>query len=185
MLTSIHRKRKLQLGLGLALGIIFGFLLQKGGVTGYDVILGQLLLRDFTVLKVMLTAVLVGSLGVHFLVSKGMATLHCKSGSVGQTLIGGLIFGMGFAILGYCPGTLAGAIGQGSLDALFGGLTGILLGAWLFSLCYPLVREKVYPLYFFGNVTVPEIVKQDPWKVLVFMDVAIVMFLGVLEMTGL
>jgi len=44
-------------------------------------------------------------------------------------VIGGLLFGIGFGILGYCPGTLVGAIGQGSLDALFGGMIGLLIGA--------------------------------------------------------
>lgn len=185
MLTELHSNRKIQLGTGFAMGIVFGFLLHKGGVTSYDVIVGQLLLKDFTVLKVMLTAVLVGSLGVRFLVSGKMARLHLKSGSVGQTVIGGLIFGVGFAILGYCPGTLAGAIGRGALDALFAGLPGILLGAWLFSLCYPLVKEKIYPIHSFGDVTIPEITKKEHWKVLTVMSAAIIMFLTVIELSGL
>ena len=46
-----------QWGSGLAAGVLFGFLLQKGGLTGYDVLIGQLLLSDFTVAKVMITAV--------------------------------------------------------------------------------------------------------------------------------
>lgn len=184
MLTHLHSKRQLQLGIGLTTGIFFGFLLQKGGVTSYDVILGQLLLKDFTVLKVMLTAVLVGSLGVHFLVSGGMANLHPKTGSVGQTVVGGLIFGVGFATLGYCPGTLAGAIGQGALDALFGGLPGILTGAWLFAICYPTVRDKIYPMGNFGNVTFPELLKQDRWKVVTLLAMAIIFVLFAIELAG-
>ncbi|MBN2586104.1 MAG: hypothetical protein JXR55_02320, partial [Candidatus Fermentibacteraceae bacterium] len=62
MLTALHGRRKLQLFLGLLAGIIFGFLLQKGGVTKYEVIIGQLLLVDFTVVRVMLSAVVVGML---------------------------------------------------------------------------------------------------------------------------
>lgn len=93
---------------GLAFGIAFGFLLQKGGVTKYDVIVGQLLLTDFTVIKIILTAVLTGMLGIYFMKSKGWVTLYPKSGSVGKNVIGGLIFGVGFALLGYCPGTIAG-----------------------------------------------------------------------------
>jgi uncharacterized protein len=49
----------------LTFGIAFGFLLQKGGATKYDVIVGQLLLTDFTVLKIMLSAVLVGMIGIY------------------------------------------------------------------------------------------------------------------------
>ena len=56
MFTTFHSKKGIQLLLGLGMGIVFGFLLQKGGVTNYDVIIGQLLLDDFTVVKVMLTA---------------------------------------------------------------------------------------------------------------------------------
>ncbi|NLE39586.1 MAG: YeeE/YedE family protein, partial [Pirellulaceae bacterium] len=69
MLTNLHSKNGLQLLLGLLLGIAFGFLLQKGGVTYYDVIIDQLLLKDFTVVKIMLTAMVTGMIGVHVLVS--------------------------------------------------------------------------------------------------------------------
>src|SRR4030067_839035 len=133
MLKQLHSNEKLQLGIGFLVGILFGFLLQKGGVTKYDVIIGQLLLTDFTVVKIMLTAMITGMIGVHLFRTLGLVQLHPKPGSLGSTVIGGLIFGGGFAVLGHCPGTLAGAVGQGSLGALFGGLAGILLGAGLFS----------------------------------------------------
>ena len=61
MLKSLHSRKAVQLILGLVMGILFGFLLQKGGVTSYHVIVGQLLLKDFTVVKIMLSAVIVGS----------------------------------------------------------------------------------------------------------------------------
>ena len=124
MLSSIHNNRTVQLALGLCMGICFGFLLHKGRVTQYDVIVRQLLFEDFTVLKVMLSAVLTGMFGVHVLVKLKIARLHIKPGSLGSVVIGGLIFGAGFAILGYCPGTLMGAVGQGSVDALLGGRHG-------------------------------------------------------------
>jgi hypothetical protein len=56
MLVALHKNKKAQVVLGLLFGIAFGFLLQKGGVTDYDVITGQLLLTDFTVLKLMPSA---------------------------------------------------------------------------------------------------------------------------------
>ena len=64
MLKSLHENKKIQLIIGLIIGIFFGFFLQKGGVTNYNIIIGQLLLTDFTVFKVMLSAVIVGMLGV-------------------------------------------------------------------------------------------------------------------------
>lgn len=137
---DIRKKRHLQLILGLLCGIVFGFLLQKASVTEYDVILKQLLLTDFTVVKVMLSAVLVGMIGLFILNRAGYITFHVTRGSVGSTVIGGLIFGIGFALLGYCPGTVAGAIGSGWLDALFGGAVGIVIGAGLFAALYPRLK---------------------------------------------
>jgi hypothetical protein len=75
----------LQLFLGLAIGFCFGFLLQKGGVTRYDVIMGLLLLQDWTVLKVILTAILTGMIGIYLLRIPGLAKLQkstsCKPNS--------------------------------------------------------------------------------------------------------
>jgi len=104
MLKAIHEKKTPQLVMGFFVGILFGFLLQKGGATKYDVIIGQLLLADFTVIKIMLSAVITGMIGVHLLRSLGLAKLHPKPGSFGSVVIGGLIFGAGFGILGYCRG---------------------------------------------------------------------------------
>ena len=109
MLEKLHNQKKLQLPIGLAIGFCFGFLLQKDGVTRYDYIMNQLLLRDWTVVQIVLTAIATGMVGVYFLRSEGLAQLHKKSGSFGATVIGGLIFGVGFGLLGYCPGTMAGA----------------------------------------------------------------------------
>ena len=71
MLKTLHQSKGIQLAIGFFLGIVFGFLLQKGGVTQYDVIIGQLLLTDFTVLKIMLSAVVTGMIGIHLLRGPG------------------------------------------------------------------------------------------------------------------
>ena len=122
------KTKRMKLFWGLLFGIIFGFLLQKGGVTKYDVIINQLLLTDFTVLKIMLSAVFTGMIGLYFMQNRGWIKLRPKAGSWGKNAIGGLIFGIGFALLGYCPGTIAGAIGNGYLDAITAGLIGIVIG---------------------------------------------------------
>jgi hypothetical protein len=62
-------RNRSSLAWGFLFGIIFGFLLQKGGVTKYDVIIGQLLLEDFTVIKIMLSAVVTGMIGIHLMKS--------------------------------------------------------------------------------------------------------------------
>jgi len=167
VLKSLHANKRAQLVIGLLVGIPFGFLLQKGGGTSYDVIIGQLLLTDFTVLKVMLSAVITGTLGVHLLRSLGVVQLHPKPGSVGASAIGSLIFGLGFGSLGYCPGTSAGAVGQGSLDALFGGVIGMLIGAGVFAHVYPRLRAGILPRGDFGDVTLPQLLKVHPWLVVI------------------
>ncbi len=185
MLKALHENKGTQLLIGFVLGIGFGFLLQKGGVTRYDVIIGQLPLQDFTVLKVMLTAVVVGKIGIHFLRGIGMAQLHPKPGSMGSTLIGSLIFGAGFAILGYCPGTMVGAVGQGFLDALFGGIPGMLLGAGLFAALYPRLESRILSRGSFGELTLPQLLKVNHWWVIVIVAVMIIVLLALLESSGL
>ena len=185
MLKELHIKNKIQLVIGLVIGIIFGFLLQKGGVTKYDVIIGQLLLTDFTVIKVMLTAMTTGMLGVHLLKSFGIAQLHPKPGSFGSTAIGGLIFGVGFGILGYCPGTMAGAVGQGSLDALFGGVIGMIIGAGLFSEFFPKLEKSILNRGDFGEMTWPQLIRVNPWSIIIPMAIGIIALLFWIEKSGL
>ncbi|AJF07470.1 DUF6691 family protein [Geoalkalibacter subterraneus] len=184
MLEKIHRNRAVQLFLGFVMGLLFGFFLQKGQVTKYEIIMNQLFLEDFTVVKVILTAVVTGMVGIFFLKRKGLARLHPKAGSIGSTVIGSLIFGVGFALLGYCPGTAAGAVGQGSLDALFGGVFGILAGCALYAVIYPWLERHILNLGSFGEITLPELFKADPLKVNAIVAGAILVVLVALEFSG-
>lgn len=170
---------------GLAFGVVFGFLLQKGGATKYDVILGQLLLTDFTVLKIMLSAVVTGMLGIYLMKSFGWVQLYPKSGSFGMNVIGGLIFGIGFAVLGYCPGTIAGAIGNGFLDALVGGVIGIWIGTGLFATLYPKLLKGILAKGDYGDVTLPRLLKVNDWVVVIPAAVLIILVLYWIESAGL
>lgn len=170
---------------GLAFGVVFGFLLQKGGVTKFDVIVGQLLLEDFTVLKIILTAVVTGMLGIYLMKNLGWVELYPKSGSWGMNVIGGLIFGVGFAMLGYCPGTIAGAIGNGYLDALVGGLAGIWIGSGLFAALYPKLNQGILKWGYFGDVTLPKLLKVNDWIVVLPVAALIILILVWMENTGM
>ncbi|MDD4363337.1 MAG: YeeE/YedE thiosulfate transporter family protein [Atribacterota bacterium] len=184
MFKKLHSQNKTQLLLGLLMGIIFGFLLQKGGVAKYDVIMGQLLLKDFTVIKIILSAIIVGMVGVYFLKDFKLAQLHPKPGSIGMTIIGGFIFGIGFALLGYCPGTISAAIGQGNIDALAGGLLGIIIGSGIFAHLYPGL-EKILKKGWFGEITIPEYLKVNHWIVIIPICLLIILFLYTIELIGL
>ncbi len=183
-LMLIRRNEQAQVILGLLFGIVFGFLLQKGQVTSYDVIMGQLLLTDFTVVKVMGSAVLTGMIGFCLLKHRGLVQRHVQRGSWGSNVVGGLIFGLGFGLLGYCPGTVAGAVGQGSLDALFGGVIGLLLGAGIFARVYPTLSRKILNRGAFRSQLIPDLLHVHERTAIVLMAIGIVAVLGGLEMMG-
>jgi hypothetical protein len=179
------KNKRIKLFWGLFFGIIFGFLLQKAGVTKYDVIINQLLLTDFTVLKVMLSAVVAGMIGLYVMQKFGWIKLRPKTGSWGKNAIGGLIFGLGFALLGYCPGTIAGAIGNGYLDAVTAGLVGIVLGSGLLATVYPRLKEGVLKRGYFDNVTLPQVFKVNNWVIIIPLAILIIVILVLLEQARL
>ena len=117
--------------------------------------------------------------------SLGWVTLHPKSGSFGTSIVGGLIFGVAFAVGGFCPGTAAAAVGSGHLDALFGGLAGMIVGSALFAAAYPRLKKSILDAGYFGRVRLPELLKVNDWVVVVPMVIAIVAFLWWLERAGL
>jgi hypothetical protein len=126
----------------------------------------------------------VGSIGVYALRAFGLARLHPKPGSFGASVLGGLVFGVGFAVLGYCPGTVAGAVGQGSMDALFGGVLGIVLGSGAFAVAYPRLSRGVMSVGDFGDVTLPRLLKVNDWVVVLPMSFLIVLLLWALRGAG-
>lgn len=148
--------------LGLATGILFGFLLQKGRVAKFSVIVGQFLLKDWTVVKIMGTAVVVGSVGIYALVAAGQASLHVKPLLLGGVLLGGALFGAGMTVLGYCPGTTVAACGEGRRDAMVGVL-GMLAGALAFVAAWPALQPVVKGLGDAGKVTLPGLTGTSPW----------------------
>ncbi len=150
-----------QLVIGLLFGIVFGFLLDRGGATDYEVIRTQLLLQDFAVLKIIFTAIIVAGPGLYLMAKRGLISLHLKPTRPVANLVGGLIFGVGFALLGYCPGTAPGAVGTGSVHAVFG-IVGMLLGAALYAALYPRLRTLLHK----GErpqLTLHELLHTNPW----------------------
>lgn len=147
---------------GLLFGVVFGFLLHRGGVTEYDVIVKQFLFRDFTVLKVMFTAIVVGGIGVFILHGQELANFHIKPATMLAVILGALLFGIGMVIYGYCPGTGVAAIGAGKLDAL-AGFGGMLVGGALYAFTYDWVAAKVLPVADLGKVRLPEVVGGPDW----------------------
>lgn len=180
----VEKNPTVQLLLGLVFGIAFGFLLQKGGVAKYHVLVGVLLLRDFTVIKVMLTAILVGMIGIFALRRAGLVKLHVKPTRYAANIIGGLIFGVGFALAAYCPGTGAAALGQGNLDAI-AVMVGMIAGSYVFAEASAWVGRKLNPIGDRGELTWAQLLRLPSLPVIVGFAGAILAVLVVLWRGGI
>lgn len=150
--------------LGLVTGIAFGFLLQKGRVLRFDKQIGALLFKDMTILKFMLSAILVGMVGILILKGAGIIKLSHKPMNLGALLIGGALFGGGWAIMGFCPGTSVGALGEGRWHAIFA-IAGMLVGAAIYAELYPFFKASVLSWADFGKIGLPEALGISPWLV--------------------
>lgn len=155
-----------QLLYGLITGIFFGFLLQKGRVLRYDKQLGALLLKDMTIIKFMLSSVVVSMVGIYLLVDLELVKLSLKATVLGGNIIGGLVFGLGWGLLGYCPGTSAGALGEGRWDALWG-IGGMLLGAAIYAEAFPAMKATILTWGDYGKITIPQLLGINHWLIIV------------------
>ncbi len=169
------------IALGAVTGLVFGFLLQKAGVTRYNTIVNQFRFRDFTVLKVMLTAIVVGAVGVYAMLQMGMIKgLSVKGAELAMNAGGGAIFGVGMVLLGYCPGTALAAIGQGSRDAIVG-VGGALVGAAVYAEAYPFLSRTLEPIGKLGKVTFADVTHASPWWFIAGLAVVAIGLFVVLE----
>ncbi|MBI5099740.1 MAG: YeeE/YedE family protein [Nitrospirae bacterium] len=151
---------------GLITGIFFGFLLQKGRVVRYDKQMGALRLMDMTIVKFYFSAILTGMIGVTVLHKLGISPSLILPVNIGANIIGGLIFGIGWAIIGYCPGTALGALGEGRIDALWG-IMGMLVGAALFAEVFPVISDTILTWGKEGSITLPQVFGINDWFIII------------------
>jgi hypothetical protein len=162
--------------MGLVTGVVFGFLLQKGRVIRFEKQIGALVLKDMTIFKFMLSAALVGMVGLYILSDAGVIKLSHKPMDVGGIVLGGALFGAGWAIMGFCPGTSVAALGEGRIHALFA-IVGMIVGAAVFAELYPAFASTVGAWMDFGKIGLPEALGISHWVVIpVFWVVVIALF---------
>jgi len=148
----------------LFLGVFFGFALNKAGLTKYNKIVNVFRFTDMAVLQFMMTALVVSMSGLYLLRGLGWVTFPSVPATyIVGNLVGGLIFGVGMALSGYCPGTCAAGAGEGKLDYIVPGLLGFLVGAVIYGLTYEAVFPAISAIANYGNVVMPDLWNLDPF----------------------
>ncbi len=144
--------------LAFMIGIAFGFVLERGGLGSARKLASQFYLTDMTVFKMMFTAIVTAMLGLYILTTTGVinaSSLHVTPTYILPQAVGGLIFGVGFILGGYCPGTCCVSASTGRRDSV-AFLAGMVSGIVLFGeILFPLVSGFYYstPL---GRMTLPD-----------------------------
>jgi uncharacterized membrane protein YedE/YeeE len=146
------------LWLALGIGVAFGFVLERAGLGSAVKLAGQFYLRDLTVFKVMFTAIVTALVGLAALDAAGVvdrAAISLPDTFLLPQLVGGLIFGVGFIVGGYCPGTGCVGMASGHGDGV-AVVLGMLAGVLAFGELYP-VLAGFYTLTPLGPATLSEV----------------------------
>lgn len=142
-MMPLHPSTWLSYTFAILSGFAFGFVLERAGFGSSKKLAAQFYLRDMTVLKVMFTAIVTAMLGLAVLRALGVVdweAMYVNPTNLGPQVVGGLIFGAGFAIGGYCPGTSVVAAVTGKLDAVVF-LLGAMVGVLKFSALWPWIQS--------------------------------------------
>ena len=164
---------------GIAMGIVFGFALEKSRVFEPGIIVGQMQMRNFIMLKVFLTAVATGAVVLAVLNGFGYVKLQPKAALYAADIVGGLILGAGITLAGACPGTTLAQVGAGYRDALFT-LIGGLCGAVAFSYAQPAL-SKTFLAQGGGKLIFTDLIGVPYWIGALMLAGAIVAILVALE----
>ncbi len=169
----------------LVLGILFGWSLHKAGLTHYARIVNVYRFRDMTVMRFMLTALVVGAFAIQAGIDLGFATsAPIPPTSMLANVVGGVVFGVGMATAGYCPGTIVAEAGEGRLDAWVAGLSGLIVGAIVFGLLQPVVMPTLARVGALGRVTFASLTGASSWLVLLVFGQVVVLVLILIARVG-
>ncbi len=148
------------------IGIVFGVIIQWTRVDTFDKIAGFAMLHGFKVPKMLFFSIGIASIGLYFMIKMGWAHYHVKPIIIGGLIIGGIIFGIGMAILGLCPGTGPVAVSEGNIDVFTGLIGGLLAGA-LFTYLYPDLKTIMGPNM--GKITLTQLFgKHADWFIFLY-----------------
>ncbi|HZD90594.1 MAG TPA: DUF6691 family protein, partial [Pseudolabrys sp.] len=128
---------------GLLSGVLFGYVLEHAGFASPRKLTAQFRFSDWSVFKVMFTAVIVAAIGLYGAMALGLMQpngVFIPTTYFWATLAGGALIGAGMAVGGYCPGTSAVALASGRFDALFF-MAGMVIGTGLFASVYEAIKS--------------------------------------------
>jgi len=155
--------------IAVILGFFFGLFLERGGMGNPHKLTGVFYLTDFSVPKVMFTAILIAATGLYLLSDLkllDMTRVWVVPTFFWPQLLGGALFGIGFLVSGYCPGTAVAGFASGRLDALVT-MVGIGAGTLVFAIVYPAI-EGFYFSSSMEGATLPSVLGLNHWVVMVF-----------------
>lgn len=159
-------------GTALTSGILFGYVLEQAGFASPCKLTAQFRLTDWSVFKVMFTAILVAAIGILLLQTDdtfGSTGFYVPQVILGAVAIGGALIGAGFAVGGYCPGTAVVGAMSGRLDGFIFAF-GMLAGIWLFSASFD--SAWMQTLLNAGRIeakTLPALLGVSPWIIVAAM----------------
>lgn len=162
---------------GALMGLAFGVALEKGRVFEPGMIIGQFQLRNWTMLKMFMSAVATTLVVVSALTSLGLAELSPKADLYPAVIAGGLIFGMGMALTGACPGTVLAQIGAGYKDAWMT-VAGGILGAMAYGYMEPYLSQMNNGP---GKITLADVFEVPYWMLSLPLAGIIAIILFILE----
>lgn len=164
---------------GLIIGILFGFVLERSGFGSARKLTAVFYLRDFAVPKVMFTAIITAMMGVFYLSALeilDVSKLYFSPTYVLPFIFGGFLFGVGFLIGGYCPGTALVAMVNRKLDAFvfaFGVCFGILFFSWIYK-----PAQGILTATSMGTITIPQWLNVHPGWVIIGVIIFAFFFMG-------
>jgi uncharacterized membrane protein YedE/YeeE len=132
----------------------------------------------------MLSTILVAMVGTYLFKDIGLVKLSIKPTILGGVILGGLIFGIGWGLLGYCPGTSAGALGEGRFDAIWG-ILGMLAGAALYAEAYLAMKKTVLTWGDLGKITLPQVLGVNHWIIIAIIVIGGLLLFRWFEKKGL
>ncbi|MBF0463529.1 MAG: YeeE/YedE family protein [Nitrospirae bacterium] len=167
---------------GLIIGLLFGVVLQKGRLCKYDTVSGLFRLQDFTVFRLGTPILMVSMLLVYMLTDMGIIELHVPKTVIIPQIVGGLMFGAAISIMGFCPGTAVGALGEGSLDAI-PAIAGLMAGAAIYAEFFHDEWSKTFLTWGdIGADTFAELLKINHWYLIVLFLLMAALFLIMMTM---